>query len=188
MNIKRFFTSGVLTVFLLILATGLTIAQTVNGTELGTGFTYQGQLKTSEGPYDGTCDFEFALYDAESSGTQIGSLTKTSVPVSGGYFTVLLDFGMGNFTGEARWLAISVRCPSGEGTYTLLEPRQPLTAAPYSLYAKTAPWSGLSGIPAGTPASFSSDTTYTASAIASPLVGHRSTVSSPPVIRTSPNA
>ena len=40
MNIKRFFTSGVLTVFLLILATGLTIAQTVNGTELGTGFTY----------------------------------------------------------------------------------------------------------------------------------------------------
>ena len=149
MNIKRFFTSGVLTVFLLILATGLTIAQTVNGTELGTGFTYQGQLKTSEGPYDGTCDFEFALYDAESSGTQIGSLTKTSVPVSGGYFTVLLDFGMGNFTGEARWLAISVRCPSGEGTYTLLEPRQPLTAAPYSLYAKTAPWSGLSGVPAG---------------------------------------
>jgi hypothetical protein len=160
MNIKRYLTIGVLTVLLLVLVSGLTIAQTLNGTELGTGFTYQGQLKTSEGPYDGTCDFTFALYDAESGGTQVGSLTKASVTVNGGYFTVLLDYGSGKFTGENRWLAISVRCPTGEGSYTLLEPRQPLTSVPYALYAKNAPWSGLSGVPVGFADGVDNDTQY----------------------------
>ena len=116
---------------------------------LGTAFTYQGQLKQDGNPVNGTCDFQFSLWDAADDGTQIGSQTKTNVNVVNGLFTVQLDFGAGAFTGEARWLEIAVRCPAGSGSYTTLRPRQELTATPYALYATKAPWSGLTGVPAG---------------------------------------
>ena len=108
---------------------------------LGTGFTYQGQLKQGDNPVNGTCDFQFSLWDAAGSGSpptggnQIGSpQTKTSISVSNGYFTIPdLDFGADAFQGDARWLQIAVRCPAGSGDYTTLAPRQALTAAPYAL-------------------------------------------------------
>jgi hypothetical protein len=104
----------------------------VQGT-LGTGFTYQGQLRQGGSPVSGTCDFQFSLWNAATSGTQLGTTqTKASVAVTRGMFTVLLDFG-GVFKGDARWLGIKVRCPAGSGTYTTLIPRQSLTPAPYAL-------------------------------------------------------
>ncbi len=100
---------------------------------LGTAFTYQGRLTNSSGAVNGTCDLEFKLYDDAAAGTQIGSTqTKTNVTVTNGVFTVALDFGVSAFNGDARWLAISVRCPAGSGSYTPLTPRQPLTPAPYA--------------------------------------------------------
>ena len=130
---------------------------------LGTAFTYQGQLKEDGSPVNGTCDFQFKLYDAQSDGTQVGSTqTKTNVNVSNGLFTVQLDFGSDVFTGDARWLEVAVRCPAGSGSYTTLTPRQALTAAPYALYAKSAPWGGLTDVPAGFADRVDSDTTYTA--------------------------
>lgn len=36
--------------------------------------------------------------------------------------------------GNARWLDIAVR-PSGSGAFTVLGPRQPITAAPYAIFA-----------------------------------------------------
>ncbi|MGA9349147.1 MAG: hypothetical protein WBW48_10125 [Anaerolineae bacterium] len=130
---------------------------------LSTTFTYQGQLRQGGSPVNGTCDFQFSLWDAASGGAQIGTTqTATSVTVSNGLFTVQLDFGSAAFTGDARWLEIAVRCPAGSGSYTTLTPRQPLTAAPYALYAKGAPWSGLTGIPAGFADGVDNDTTYTA--------------------------
>lgn len=102
----------------------------------GTGFTYQGRLTNGGTPVNGTCDFEFKLYDAANAGTQIGSTqTKTNVSVGAGYFTIPdLDFGAGAFDGQARWLAIGVKCPTGSsGSYTALNPRQPLTPVPYAL-------------------------------------------------------
>jgi hypothetical protein len=101
---------------------------------MGTAFTYQGQLKKDGNPVNGNCDFVFSLWNAESGGTQIGSnLDRTNVPVINGLFTIQLDFGTGAFQGEARWLRIRVRCPAGSGDYAVLEPRQPLTPAPYAL-------------------------------------------------------
>lgn len=101
---------------------------------LGTAFTYQGHLKTGSVPVDGTCDFRFRLYDATSGGTQIGTdQYRTDVSVNRGLFTVQLDFGAGAFQGDARWLAIAVRCPAGSGSYIALSPRQALTPAPYAL-------------------------------------------------------
>ncbi|MEA3309288.1 MAG: hypothetical protein U9Q70_07235 [Chloroflexota bacterium] len=101
---------------------------------LGTAFTYQGYLKDGSGPVNETCDFQFGLWDANSSGGQIGSTqTASSVDVDDGYFTVPnLDFGTSAFTGDARYLQIDVRCPAGSGSYTTLSGRVALNAAPYA--------------------------------------------------------
>jgi len=130
---QRFIGSGVAAVLVLVLMAGLALAQAPEGTRLGTAFTYQGRLKSSEVPYTGDCDLEFGLWDALENGNQVGTLTKTNVAVDEGFFTVQLDYGAFKFTGDARWLEISVRCPAGSGSYTLLSPRQALTAAPAAL-------------------------------------------------------
>ena len=107
---------------------------------VGSGFTYQGQLKSSNNPVNGTCDFQFSLYDAVSGGAQVGATqTIPAVSVVNGVFTVVLNsggqFGLA-FTGDERFLAIAVRCPAGSGSYTPLTPRQTLSAAPYALSLK----------------------------------------------------
>ncbi len=113
-------------------------------TATGTAFTYQGQLKQGATPVNGQCDFQFSLWDAVSAGTQVGlTQTASAVDVVNGLFTVSLDFGANAFPGNARWLAIAVRCPTGSGGYTPLNPRQALTSAPYAAYS-IGNW-GLSG-------------------------------------------
>lgn len=126
-------TSSLLILAVLLVATaGFTAAQA----PVTTGFTYQGHLKDSGLPVNDTCDFRFGLWDAESGGTQVGATqTVANLNVGDGRFTTQLDFGPGAFDGQARWLAITVRCPAGGGAYTSLTPRQPLSAAPYALYA-----------------------------------------------------
>ena len=102
------------------------------GTLLGTAFTYQGQLRRSGTAYTGTCNFQFSLWDAASAGTQQGSTQAiNSVNVANGLFTVVLDFG-DQFLGDSRWLGTSVQC-SGDGGFTQLDPRQPITPTPYAL-------------------------------------------------------
>lgn len=102
------------------------------GVQQGTSWTYQGQLRRSGAAYTGTCDFQFTLWTAVSAGTQQnGTQSINSVSVVNGLFTVELDFGDA-FKGEARWLGTSVQC-SGDGGFTPLEPRQPITSAPYAL-------------------------------------------------------
>jgi hypothetical protein len=63
---------------------------------------------------------------------------KPNESVSDGLFTVQLDFGSNAFTGDARWLQISVRCPAGSGDWTTFTDRQELTATPYALFAANA--------------------------------------------------
>lgn len=99
---------------------------------LGSGFTYQGQLKDGGNPANGQYDFQFKLYDASSGGVQVGStLTVLNQMVSTGLLTVMLDFGTTSYQGQGRWLEIAVRTAGG-GTYTTLSPRQALTATPYA--------------------------------------------------------
>ncbi len=101
---------------------------------IGTSFTYQGQLKKNGSPVNDTCDFRFILYTADIGGSQVGPIQdKTGISVTNGLFIVNLDFGGGAFTGDARWLDIAVRCPTGSGTYSPLTPRQAVTPAPYAL-------------------------------------------------------
>jgi len=96
----------------------------------GTAFTYQGQLKNGGAPVNATCDFQFGLWDASAAGTQLGFTQTIASAVTNGLFTASIDFGAERFNGDARWLASAVRCPSGSGSYTGLNPRQALTPAP----------------------------------------------------------
>ena len=115
----------------------VTAAAARAATPLGTAFTYQGQLKQSGTPVNGTADFLFSLWDAATGPIQVGSTqTINGVSVTGGLFTVMLnaggEFGATPFNGEQRWLEIKVNG-------TTLSPRQELTATPYASFA-LRPW------------------------------------------------
>lgn len=105
----------------------------IAGTPLSTEFTYQGVLNDGALMADGNYNLQFRLYDASIGGSQVGStLTLNGYPVADGLVTADLDFGVGAFSGDKRWLQITV-----DGN--TLSPRQPLNAAPYALFAMNAP-------------------------------------------------
>ena len=107
------------------------------GQAQGTAFTYQGGLNYNGSPANGNFDFQFSLYPADTGGAAIaGPVTNAAVSVSNGQFTVMLDFGAGAFTGENRFLEIGVGT-NGAGTFSVLAPRQPVSATPYAIFANS---------------------------------------------------
>ncbi len=91
-------------------------------------FTYQGQLQQSGQPANGNFNFTFALFDAASGGSQVGStITQNSFPVTGGLFTVSLAFP-GAFVGTQLWLQVTVNGIP-------LAPRTAVATAPVAQYA-----------------------------------------------------
>ncbi len=111
---------------------------------LTTAFTYQGELTSAGSPAAGTYDIRYRLYDAATGGTQIGStLCSDNLAVTAGRFGASLDFGGAAFAGQQRFLEIEVRqdagldCSDASG-YTVLTPRQELTAAPNATFAQNA--------------------------------------------------
>jgi hypothetical protein len=97
------------------------------------GFTYQGELKASGVPMNGTADLVFKLFDAVNS--QVGpTITADDVPLTDGRFTIELDFTNGGvlpgiFDGNERYLEITVNG-------TLLSPRQRLSPTPHANVAR----------------------------------------------------
>lgn len=111
---------------------------TVQSAPQSTAFTFQGALSNSTGSFTGACDFQFRLYDSETSSNQLGTVNnQPNVGLVNGLFTVTLDFGT-VFNGAVRWLETQVRCPAGSGGYTVLTPRQAVRPSPYALYAEHA--------------------------------------------------
>ena len=106
-----------------------------HGAEMGTAFTYQGQLDFNGSPVDDSCDFEFTLWDDPWAGSQKGPTLLPTLPVDDGLFATNLDFGE-EFNGDARWLELAVKC-SGDDDFITLSPRQELTPTPYAIYAET---------------------------------------------------
>ncbi len=111
---------------------------------LSTAFTYQGQLHQDDAPADGLYDLRFSLFDADAGGTQVGTtLCADNVTVAAGVFTQQLDFGQQFATDLDLYLEIEVRqdtglnCGNATG-FTVLSPRQQLTAAPLADHAKSA--------------------------------------------------
>lgn len=122
----------------------LAVAATATAEPLGSAFTYQGQLKSAGVPVNGSVDLVFTLWDDPFDASPFHQIGFESLwpgtAVSGGVFTVTLDFGYGAFDGNARWLQIEVNGAT-------LTPRQLLTATPFALYAAAIPLdgSGFSG-------------------------------------------
>ena len=89
--------------------------------DVSSSFTYQGYLQKNGTAINGSCDFEFRLYNASGGGSQIGGLeSRYGLAVSEGRFSAELDFGPNAFDGQGRWLEIRVRCPAGGGSYATL--------------------------------------------------------------------
>jgi hypothetical protein len=104
--------------------------------QIGTAFTYQGQLLTTNGAAHGLYDLEFSLYGASSGGSALyGPVTNNGVFVTNGLFTVLVDFGAVFSNSTAYWLQIGVRT-NGAASFTVLGSRQELTPAPYAITAE----------------------------------------------------
>jgi hypothetical protein len=103
-----------------------------------TAFTYQGRLNATGQAVNGNYDFRFRLA-ADSFGNNYVSNTilTNGIPAINGVFTTTIDFGVGVFTGTNLWLELSVRT-NGNGSYTVLDPLQPLTPTPYAIFATTA--------------------------------------------------
>lgn len=126
---------------LLALITCLAVAPAL---AIDSSFTYQGHLSDQGAPANGSYDLEFRLQDA--FGLDLAApLQRDAVPVSGGVFTVSLDFGEAPFDGEPRFLEIAVR-RDGELDFTTLAPDVPITAAPYALRAQAADAAGFAGL------------------------------------------
>jgi hypothetical protein len=115
-----------LIILTIVIASGAAFAQT-------TSFTYQGRLTDNGVAANGSYDLQFALFSTVNGAGQIGQTqTIPNVSVSGGVFTVTLDFGANSFPGQGRFLEISTRA-SGSGPFTTLTPRQPITSTPYAV-------------------------------------------------------
>jgi len=99
-------------------------------------FTYQGQLSSSSVAQTGLFDLRFQLFTAVSGGSQVaGTVTVAPLPVTNGLFAAQLTFGVAAFDGTPRWLEIAVRTNGSAGAYTVLSPRQQITATPYAVRA-----------------------------------------------------
>src|SRR5205085_6273262 len=105
--------------FLAALSSILLIAAIASATPLGRSFTYQGELRQSGTPVNGTVNLRFSLWDAPGTGTpptggtQIGAnQTATHVLIDNGVFNAVVntggEFGAAAFSGEARWLQVEV--------------------------------------------------------------------------------
>ncbi len=120
------------TIFLLLIMT------CAHAEPLGSSFTYQGELMSGGELANGDFDIRFELFDVDLDGDTIANtVTYEDVVVVDGIFTVELDFGPAAYSGDQLWLEIGVRAGDSVGDHTLLAPRQKITAAPYSLRAKS---------------------------------------------------
>ena len=119
-------------VFPSALVCGLLLFQSPCLQAQGTSFTYQGRMTDSGGnPVNNTRNLQFRLFSSQSGGSPIATVQYTNVVVSNGLFTVQVDLG-NNYDGSPRWLEIQ------DLTVGATFARQPITPAPYAIYARTS--------------------------------------------------
>lgn len=103
----------------------------------GSAFTYQGSLNSGGSPANGLFDFRFRL-DADPAGNVIlNTVLTNSIGVTNGLFTTTIDFGTGWFNGSNYWLEVGVKT-NNFANFTVLNPLQQLTPAPYAIMANSA--------------------------------------------------
>lgn len=122
--------------------------------------TYQGFLRQSGMPANGTFNMAFRIFAISAGGAPLGTFPTAgtvAVNVSNGLFTQELTFNTVLFAGADRFLEIAVNG-------TTLTPRIKLNRTPYSVFADRSLWSGLIDVPAGFADGIDNDTTYSAGA------------------------
>lgn len=146
---------------LFVMAMTTTVQTAVQAEPMTGSFTFQGQLKHNDVPFNGEAHLQFFLHTSESGNASVGRVNKCFVPIQNGLFTVELEFPPTRelFSGEQRWLEVRVadaaqnECDSRGGgggtTWEVLSPRTKITAAPQAVYAMGTSWTGLSDVPAG---------------------------------------
>ncbi len=101
-------------------------------------FTYQGRLTDPNLPQTGVYDFQFALFDSLTGGTEILVTHAMNQEVTDGAFTALLYWGGPQpVQSQDYFLETRVKLPT-ETVYTTLPPRQPLAWVTRAFYADTA--------------------------------------------------
>jgi hypothetical protein len=131
MRIPTAFVFGALAATLVAAAAFRGAGQPVDST-----FTYQGQLRNAGQLVNGNVDVRFTLWDSDVGGTQVGNANSfTNYPLTDGRFALGLNFGMGAFNGDQRWVQVEFRSPAGVGQFLTLNPRDKIMATPYALYA-----------------------------------------------------
>ncbi len=107
-------------------------------------FTYQGRLNQTGTPATGTFDIVVELHNASTGGAPIATDSFEDIQVTGGLFTLPIDFGPGFPNADARWLDIAVRPGSSTGGFQTL-PRQFIDAAPFAAVDLNEPWAVTPG-------------------------------------------
>jgi hypothetical protein len=104
----------------------------------GTAFTYQGRLADGSTPIEVAVDLQFSLWDSSTTGSQVGAAVQVlNQAYDGGIVQQDLDFGIGAFNGDPRWLQIELANPAGSAL-TTLTPRIQMLPAPYAIYAESS--------------------------------------------------
>jgi len=115
---------GAVLALLSVLASGQSRA------DVGSAFSYQGRLDQDGTPIDGAADLQFRLFNAALGGSQVGgTVVLNGTVIEAGLFTVSLDFGVGAFNGQNRWIEVTV-----DGV--TLAPRQAVTPVPYAMQTR----------------------------------------------------
>ncbi len=115
-------------------------------TPLTNTFTYQGELKFNNAPANDSYDFEFSVFDMETGGTVLDTVTVSGVTVTNGVFTTPITLNNDLFTGNKIWLEIGVRAVGTSDPFDLLSPRQEVTSSPYAIHAQFVGADAVTGV------------------------------------------
>lgn len=137
-----------------LLRSGVLFASSSASESVPAAISHQGFLAESSGDPldDGNYDMRFAIYNSSSGGNPIWEETHSEVPVSGGFFAVMLGNGActtgcplnsGTFNDTPRYLESSVDTGAGYIAF----PRQMLGSVPFALKAASVPWDGVTDAP-----------------------------------------
>lgn len=133
-------------------ALGLLACGASGWAQVGSAFTYQGELKETGQPKAGTVDLRFDAFALDSGGVPLNAQPeiRDAVLLDRGRFTVQIDFGPTVFTGAPVFVEVGVREDAlGDGSnttgFTPLLPRQSVTATPYALHAAGVAQNAIGG-------------------------------------------
>jgi len=117
--------------------------------DVGSRFSYQGQLQDNGTPANGLYDMRFEIFSGLTGGADLGTLDVDDVEVSNGLFNTELDFGDAIFNGDELYLEISIENLGSPG-YSVLTPRQRINTVPYAIQAEfvkngSTQWEDITG-------------------------------------------